>query len=381
MDAYPVTPYSSTSALQLSALLGGASLVDKLTKWYGVGRITKAAGKAAGRMLGGGGRRYYTRKLTRSSRSRRYGGRGKKRVYGKYSTRRAGTATRKRAKKPSKFKKLAKKVATLEKETDASLGTMVFRSLSGGSLNAALHKQGVSSWVPFSTASLESVLGKLKYYDIDNPTVLKEVSGATGAYARKYFFKKCFMSATYRNSYQSGLTLTVYLNICKDDNTHTPQGSWDDGVPDATNLTNSLDLGSFPTDSSSARDLWTWKKIKQVHLMPGQTATVTYAVPSFNYDPSVVDYSGASHVPSLGGCPCFTAVFHGDLGHSADGSNYITTLEAGLDVNRKAVYTVEYEAGANIKFVYVSDNRSTSWGVSDGVEGMKITDNQSYEVA
>lgn len=380
MDAYPAVPYSSTNALQLSALFGGAQLIDKLAKWYGVGKATKAAGKLGNKMLYGRSRKYSTRKLLRSSRRYRGGYRGRKRVYGKYSRSRAGTTRRKRVAR-SKFKRLKKEVSTLKKESDATIGTLVYRNYDAGYVRSTPDHQVVDNYIPYTVANLKAVLAQLKYYDPANPGTLTTANGETGTYARKFLFKKGFMSATFRNSYQTGCTLTVYLCTAKDDSSSGPKTAWENGIQDASNMTDTSDIGTFPSDSSAARELWSWKKLKQVHLNPGQSTTCTYTVPSFQVDPSVDDLQNEAIIPSHGGCPAFCFVVKGDTGHAGDGTNYVTALAAGVDVTYKTTYTVEYSAGVNIKYFHTVNGMSAGFGASVGVEGMHITDNQVYTAA
>ena len=319
---------------------------------------------------GGTSRRRYKKTGYASTRRRGYKRTGYKRKYKRRVSPRKTT-----------LRKLARKVKTLEKETEQALGVMTYRHLTSSKLTCATGAQSTSEILPVSLANLEIVLGQCKFFDPANPGTLVVASEAAGTYQRNARFDSVHTTATFRNSYQVGVTVKVYLNLAKDDTSTDPRAAWSAGINDSTNKFTINALGTYPTDSNLAKDLWSWKVLKTKHLMPGQAMTVSHTTKAFEYDSATADTHAMKYQREWGGSPVLTYVITGDLGHDSGGvANQEITMPCAIDVMQTTTYKVTYAAGININYVYVDNERATNF-TTGGVEGMKMTDNQSYSVS
>jgi len=329
----------------------------------------------------GGQRRKMPAYGTRRRKRYGYATTSRRSTFGRKAPRRTTYRRRyaKKRKPKGKVAKIASKVRELTRETDSTIGTQTYRGLTAESLKSVTNQQAIGTFYPVSAVLLESVLSNLKYYDPANPGVLVVAPAATGSYQKKILFKSIFLSSTFRNSYQTGLTLRIYLNRARLDGNQNPLVAWTNGVVDSSNLAVPTSLGCYPTDTDLAKSQWSWKVIKTVHLKPGQSTTVTATCPEFEYNPAIYDTDALAFSPDFGGSTAFTYVLSGDMGHDTI-LDQTGALAAGVDISHKATYVVKYSAGINISYVHVENSMASAF-TNTGVEGMMVTDNQGYSRA
>lgn len=340
--------------------------------------VLKRAYKHLPPMFSKGGRLGSNFGRTRRSRLGRYSAYPRARRFGR--TRGYGRKTYVK-KKTSKIRTLAKEVKNLQRKSKIGRGVMTYRELGATTARASGNSQAVLEWSPVTTSKCELILAQCKFFNPAFPSALITASEVAGTYQRDSHFSKIFMTATVRNSYQTGLTLKVYLCTCKDDTSISPASAWQQGMPDFSNLSPDLALlGTYPTDSSLAKDLWNWKVVKTTHLLPGASVTVSHTCKPFGFDASTSDSHALIYQNEWAKSPVFVFVIQGDVGHDTAISSEQTVLPCGIDVQQKVTYVVDYNAGIDLKFVHVQNEMDTSF-TTLGVEGMKVTDNQSYSVS
>jgi len=285
--------------------------------------------------------------------------------------------SKKRVAPKSGLKKLQSQVKTLARANKADMGLLTYRSRTSGRNLAA---ENVTSYVDiaiWSTTYIESVLGQLRYYDPSAPSTLVQADGTTGSFMKDFYFKRAFCKLTVRNNYQSPAVIAVYNCCVKDDTSVQPytamtQGLTDVGAPSATSTL------VWPTDSPQFRDLWRVDKTTKVTLQPGEECIVTHQIPPFSYDPSLVDSHSQVFQTRYKGFG-FLVRTCGVIGHDTVADQQ-GILPAGIDWTLDRSVQVEYSAGADIEYVYVTDSLD-SMTTSAVVSQKPVADNIAYSVA
>lgn len=282
----------------------------------------------------------------------------------------------KEKKKKGKVGKLEHEVKQLQKKSKSSLGTLIYRVTDGAVQISNQNTAGNETFSLNSTTEIETVLGQLRYYNPSSPATLVTADFTTGSYSKVVNIKFSNLKVTVRNNYQTPCIVRAWKLACKTDNNINPETAWSNGLTDCSNGTLN-DLHMYPTDSPQFTDLWKILKEKKFYLNPGQQKTVKISCPSVRYDPSVVD---SQTEPNQKDCHTRQIMFNvaGVISHDTVAAQYGCT-GCGVDFYIKKTYVVEYEAGANIKYVYLSNNLDTMTTASV-VSNMPISDNQSYSV-
>lgn len=292
--------------------------------------------------------------------------------------RKVNIAVKKEMKKQAPLAKLSRQVKTLQKEARASMGTLTYRITDGLVQTVLANTQGNETMYLNAYAEVEGVLGQLKYYDPAVPAALVTADGTTGSYSKNFLFKPSYMKVTLRNNYQVPCIARVYQLKVKTDTNITPETAWSNGMTDVSNGTVN-DIGIYPSDSPQFGDFWAISNQTTIRLEPGQEKRFTISAPQFNYDPSVTDnhtlsYQCDQHARAIMVSIC------GAIGHDSAVTTEFGKLPAGVDIDLYKVYTVEYDAGANIKYIFLSNGYST---FTNGglVSNKPVADNQAYSLA
>lgn len=267
---------------------------------------------------------------------------------------------------------------TLQKEAKSSIGTLVYRITDGLAQLCVANTQGNESVFINAFAEIETVLAQLKYYDPATPGTLVTADGSTGTYSRNFYFKPTYMKITIRNNYQVPCNVRVYQLKVKTDTNMTPETAWLNGLADLSNGTIN-DIGMYPSDSPQFGDFWGVINETTIRLEPGQEKKFSMSSPSFNYDPSISDshalaYQVDQHVRSM------LVSVSGVIGHDSAVTTEFGRLGAGVDIDLYKVYTIDYDAGANLKYIYYSNGYST---FTNGglVSNKPVADNQAYSLS
>lgn len=274
-------------------------------------------------------------------------------------------------------KRLKDQVKDLKRLANVDMGELIYRDRTTGRLLAAINSQNMSSVSHYSTSTLEAVLGQLRYYDPSTPGTLIQASGATGSYKKDFMFKSLYANMCIRNNYQSPVKLSVYV----------VQPKTDTSIDSVTAFTNGLtDVGApsstspmvFLTDSEQFKDLWKIVNSKNYNLRPGEMINYISSVKDIIYDPSLSD-SQTESFQKKSKCRQFILRVEGIIAHdtSADQQGHIS---GGIDYSMDRTFKVVYDAGVDLKYIYLNDNLDTftNGGV---VTCQPVADNIGYSVS
>lgn len=286
-------------------------------------------------------------------------------------------AVRKVSKKKMPYQKLQKQVHDLSRKSKDALGTLVYRVTDGAVQISNNNTAGNETFTLNSTTEIETVLGQLRYYNPSSPATLVTADFTTGSYSKDVNIKYSKLELTIRNNYQTPCIVRAWRLSVKSDNNINPETAWSNGLTDISN--GSLnDIHMYPTDSPQFTDLWKIDKERIIYLNPGQERTVKVYTSNIHYDPSVVD---SQTDPNQRSCKTKAIMCNvaGVIAHDTVAAQY-GTIGCGVDFLVKKTYIVEYNAGANIKYIYLSNNLD-AMTTSAVVSNMPISDNQAYSVA
>jgi len=293
---------------------------------------------------------------------------------------RAGTSRRKytRVRKRSKVAKNTKSIRKLQQHDRQSLGDMTYRHLESYSSHSTVNAQAVPSISTARTTDLETVLAQCKFFDPSTPGTLITGSTATGNYQRNVRFENVSSSIKVANNYGTTQSVTVYLCKVKDDTSVGPGSAWSNAVADGSNLIGTTPLGQYPSDYDLVKDLWNLKVAKKVSLAPGKSFTLSHSTGAFEYSSSTVDTHSMIYQKEYKSF-VWMIVHHGELGHDTVLSE-TAALPSGLDISYTTTYKVKYDAGINIRYIYVVNDNDTAF-TNGGVMAQKpVTDNQGYSI-
>lgn len=299
------------------------------------------------------------------------------RVFSNQGTVRKARRTRRAIAKKPVIKQIKNDIRELKRKSEVDKGRLTYRQRATGRVLSSVNAQNYSSLSAFSTAFYEGVLAQLRYYDPAAPASLVTADGTTGTYMKDFQFEKSYLKLSLRNNYQSPCIVSVYMCRPKEDTDITPTQAFTQGLTDVGNPTNTSPL-VYITDSPQFTDLWRIEKSAKRQLQPGETLDLSVNNKSFSYDPSLVD-SHALLFQSRFQCMGIAIRVDGVLGHDTAVDEQ-GVLAAGVDwvLDRTAI--VEYSAGADIEFIYVTDGSDTF--TNGGVVSQKpIPDNLGYSVA
>ena len=287
----------------------------------------------------------------------------------------AGTSRR----KYSKVVRNTQSIKKLQQQTRQSLGTMTYRHLDSTAKICNVNQQAFQMINPNNVTQLETVLAQCKFFDPATPGTLVTGSLVAGTYQRNVRFENVSSKLEVRNNFGTTVDVRIYLCKVKDDTNSTAGVAWSDGIPDGSNLSVRENIGQYPSDYDIVKDLYNLKLAKSCTLRPGGAATVTHSTGSFEYSPSTVDTHGLEYQKEYKGFS-WMVVFHGGVGHDTVNTE-ITTMQCGLDMSWTDTYKVKYDAGANISFVHVVNDRDAAFTTGGVMAQTPITDNQAYSYA
>lgn len=274
-------------------------------------------------------------------------------------------------------KKIKSQIKELKKIAESDMGTLTYRDRAPARLLAGVNAQAASAISASDTTILESVIAQLRYYDPSAPTALVTADGASGSYQKEFFFKRTYSKITLRNNYQTPCHVKVYCCKPKEDTNITPFVAWTNGLTDMSNGLYS-DTNVFPTDSPQFTDLYKTIKSESKLLNPGQEMVCSNSMKEFQYDPSLTDSHNLTYQTRNKNF-LWMIVVQGVIAHD-------TTLDeqgliaCGVDIVVDRVFEVRYSAGADIKYVYVTDSLDT---FTNGAvySSRPVSDNIGYSVA
>lgn len=347
-------PYWSRQArAQYYALTGGRKYAKPLLYGAGIGALASAA---------------YGASKSYKPYGVRYAAGSKKPKRSKY----------KRQKKPP-LVSINKKLKKLARTSDASTGNLTYRSNTTHNIICPENEQIATEFGPNTVNQIESSLQYCKFFNPSVPGTLTTANLSTGNYQRDVLFNNISQKLVFRNNYNVPCELTVYLCKVKDDTSQGVVTAWDAAVPDASNLTDSTDLNQYPSDYHLVTDLWNLTKKCEVILQPGDMKQVNHASGQFSYDPATADVHTTSYQKE-NKAYVWLVVLKGVIAHDSSVGTEQGLGGAGVDVESRIVYNIEYNAGTNIKYTQVNNTYDAFTNVPQ-VSNKPACDNQTYQIA
>lgn len=270
-----------------------------------------------------------------------------------------------------------KQLSELKKQVSASNGTLIYRKRGTTRVLSLANQQANSNSESMGVTNLEAVLGQLRFFNPSAPTTLVQASGASATYYREYMFKSIYTNTLVRNNYQIPCKVTVYTVIPREDTSQAPLTTFTNGLADVGNPSSSSPL-VFLTDSDEFNDLWKIVKSKSKILLPGEQMHLMHSVKNILYSPATYDSHVLTYQRRFGSYVQIVRV-EGCLAHDLLADEQGFSL-AGVDVAWETKYEVIYDAGIDLKFIYLDDS-ADSFTNGAVVSNMPIADNQTYSVA
>lgn len=224
----------------------------------------------------------------------------------------------------------------------------------GGTGNDSKH----TAVLGMDTATLESALSGLRYYDPAVPGTLVTAAAATGTYSKEFFIDKVSTTLTVRNNYNISTDVKIYACVPKEDTSIDPVTAFSNGMADQGNPT-ITEPELYLTDSDQFNRLWKIEKVISKRMHPGQEMSLTMSGGKFGYDPSLVDSHNLTYQKQYKGSS-FVIRVQGTLGHDSTVTTERGLMKASVDyiVRRKVV--IKYDAGVSLNdFTIDSSGLST----------------------
>lgn len=257
------------------------------------------------------------------------------------------------------IKKLNKQVKKIRKLQEANMGRLTYRLINALDVDTSVGQVIYSSRVLNDKATIESVLGQLRFFDPTAPSTLVTADFTSGTYQKEILFEKTSKSVVLRNNYKVPINVVCYTVCVKEDTDQTPVSAMSSGVPDVSNVIYTSPW-IIPSDVPLFRDLWRVDNTEKVTLEAGaEKKFKLYDNKGFTYDPSYTDIHTLQY-QTKNNCKALFFRLMGTVGHDtvADQQGIINASVDMLDIE---TYHVKYDAGADIEFVYINDTSASTF--------------------
>jgi len=265
---------------------------------------------------------------------------------------------RRRAYRRTYYKtKRGKQMKTLQRRVNSLLGTLIYKQRLTGRSTCAVNAINYDQRSVNTITELQAVLTSIPIYDPSNPGTYIEVNYNSGDNQRTIEFISTVSSMVYKNNYHVPVKLRVYLCVPREDTLHDPLSTVTDGLGDiGTGLDETTPMLS-PFDSELFKRLYRVLWVKKFSLDSGKSATCSHKFGTFTYDPEYVSTHSSTFQTALG-CHTYLVRLEGSIGH--DGTPFpVGFSAAGVDWANYRVWTLKYNAGADIKVIKVNDDTET----------------------
>ncbi len=266
---------------------------------------------------------------------------------------------------------LKKRVAALNRSVEMLNGEMIYRSVAYTSGEAAQNTGHIINTSLGSKTAIQLALAELRYYDPQNASALVNTSFAAGAYSKSISFTSMSFKARYRANNKMGLRYTIYLCHPKVDNANTVGTDWTAFALNTiySETSSEKSIVSFPSDIRALGIAWNIKRVKKGYLRPGQFVEYSYSYDKpWLFNDAYIEDQALEYQKNL---------------HSAfimikiQGPIAFDTTNAALGRARTEIicecvstYRVKYDAGADIKYVVISDVHGTFTDATSDRVGM-----------
>lgn len=278
---------------------------------------------------------------------------------------------------PKQKKSVKAQIKELKKSIQQSEGVLIYRKRGTSRLIGSVNQQSFGASEDLTIANLETVLAQLRFFNPAAPATLTQGSGASGTYYREYLFKSIHTNVTVRNNYQIPCKCTLYVVTPKEDTNISATTAYTDGLADVGNPSYASPL-CYLTDSDEFNDLWKIQSTKVKMLMPGEQMHSLHSVKDILYSPATYDSHALAYQKRFGSYQIIVRI-DGVLAHdsSADQQGF---AQCGCDIAWDTTFKVEYDAGVDLKFIYLDD---TSDSFTNGalVSSMPVADNIPYSLS
>lgn len=291
-----------------------------------------------------------------------------------------GYGVKRRHLKPrAKGRGLKSQVKNIQRQMKSERGILIWRSKDCAPINSTVSNAAYSEYSINTVGNIETALANLRYYDPSDPATLITAAAATGTFYKSFLMKSMYGILELTNNYQVPVNVRVYICGVKDDTSITPNTAFETGLADVGNPDVTSPL-CYPTDSPQFNELWRIIKSVDKKLMPGRKMSCSHSVKNINYDPSLTDSHSLTYQTRYKSFVFYVRIV-GVEGHDTTVTTEQGTLAAGVDVELRKTFTVEYDAGADIKTIVLADTSDTSFTNSGVVSNMPVSDNQAYSIA
>lgn len=286
---------------------------------------------------------------------------------------------RKQPRQKRDLSRCKKAIKSLKQDVNTALGTITYRNVKSGSSLSVANKRDTKEFADVNvTSTLESITSVLEFFDPSNPAVLITASQSAGTYQRNVMFKSISSKIHLRNNYKTDARLKVYLCHCKDDTDKSPLTCWNSGVPDASDMTDSTDLLSYPSDQNLFNDLWRSKLVINTTLSPGQSITANNTEKDVEIDAAVIDSHNLSYQKEYKSF-VWLILTEGTICHDTVASEQ-GIGPAGVDYIVHNTYKMSYNAGINLTKV-VASNQLDNFTTSAVQSHQPVAANQPFGIA
>jgi len=286
----------------------------------------------------------------------------------------------KRAYAPAPKKSLKEQVKAIQKEIKTNQATLVYKEIgTGRNVQSAVNQQTLGPLTQVTMGSYETVLAELRFFNPSVPGTLIQGSGASGTYERSYHFKSVYSKVSLVNNYQIPVKVKLYCCVPKEDTNIIPITAFTNGLADVGNPSNTspyLDL----TESPQFNKLWKIHKSVKKILQPGQVCKSSVNFKDIMYNPSIFDSHALDYQKKYKTFNWFVRIT-GVLAHDTAVTTEQSLAPCGVDFLTQTNYTVEYDAGVDLKWITISDTSDASFTNGAVVSSKPVADNIGFSLA
>jgi len=281
---------------------------------------------------------------------------------------------------PKRKTSLKKQVKAIQKELKTNQGTLVYKEIATGrSVSTSPNQQTLTPLTQITMGSYETVLAELRFFNPAVPGTLTQGSGASGSYDRNYHFKSVYSKVALVNNYQIPVRVKLYCCMPKEDTNIIPITAFTNGLADVGNPS-SVSPYVDVTEAPQFNKLWKIHKSVKKILMPGQVMKSSINSKDVMYNPSIFDSHSLDYQRKYK-CLYWFVRISGVLAHDTVVTTEQSLAPCGLDFITQTNYTVEYDAGVDLKYIVIADTSDASFTNGGVVSSKPVSDNIGYSQA
>lgn len=272
---------------------------------------------------------------------------------------------------------LKKQLKEVKRLAESDMGTHIHRIREMKEQISGENLQNVEFYAAFDADLCKTVVAQLRYYNATSPTTLTVADSGAATYQREFYFKSSYSRITLRNNYRVPCMATVYECRPRADTDIDPNTAMSQGLADLSNVSNNSAL-IHPSDSIALTDLWRVKRRKRVLLDAGKQCSVSMVAKSYQFDPSLFQLHDLKYMTRFN-AGTWLVIIQGAPAHGTT-TDVQGITQSGVDVMVDNTYRVKYPAGADIQFVFITDN-SDAFSSAAVVTNKPISSNQIFAQA